>query len=247
MSPSITIAADERQAEDVYRALEGIPNGAARIVSRAVNKVAVSTRARVIARVCDEINVKPSDVRNRNVSLHKASYADLEARIDISGRRIPLADFGARQTRAGVSYAIRKGQRVTIAHAFLATMPSGHQGVFIRKSAADVENQLEALRSRLRAGIAGRPGEKISERERGMIIRAITRTKMVQDAAPSGLAGRLPIRELRGPSVPVVVEGIEEFSQTELERRTGQELQQEIDTQVGLALDGKAGFGGRDE
>jgi len=48
--------------------------------------------------------------------------------------------FGARQTRQGATYAIRRGQRKKIAGSFLETrlgtpvvMPSGHRGVFVRK------------------------------------------------------------------------------------------------------------------
>ena len=50
-----------------------------------------------------------------------------------SVKRIPLFDFGARQTKRGVSYNL--GGRKTLAGAFIATMPTGHEGVFMRKGA----------------------------------------------------------------------------------------------------------------
>lgn len=52
--------------------------------------------------------------------------------IRIFGKRIPLIEFSARQTRAGVTVAVKKGARKLIPHAFIATMKSGHRGVFVR-------------------------------------------------------------------------------------------------------------------
>jgi hypothetical protein len=46
---------------------------------------------------------------------------------------IPLMSFGARQTKTGVSVEVTKGKRSIIRHAFLATMQSGHKGVFMRE------------------------------------------------------------------------------------------------------------------
>lgn len=46
---------------------------------------------------------------------------------------LPLIAFGARQTTRGVSVEVTKGKRMIIAHAFIATMQSGHRGVFMRQ------------------------------------------------------------------------------------------------------------------
>lgn len=52
-------------------------------------------------------------------------------RLGVSGRAIPLYEYGARQTQKGVSFNV-SGQRETLKHAFIATMASGHTGVFER-------------------------------------------------------------------------------------------------------------------
>jgi hypothetical protein len=46
---------------------------------------------------------------------------------------LPLFAFGARQVKSGVSVEVTKGKRAIVRHAFLATMQSGHKGVFLRR------------------------------------------------------------------------------------------------------------------
>jgi hypothetical protein len=61
---------------------------------------------------------------------------ELEAmlwRMDVKGTRIPVSAFNPRQVQAGVSVGINAGKRKTIKHAFIATMKSGHTGVWVRE------------------------------------------------------------------------------------------------------------------
>lgn len=58
---------------------------------------------------------------------------DLVWRLKFSGKPVPVINYGSpRQTRKGVTVSINKGKRVLIRHAFIATMRSGHEGVFKR-------------------------------------------------------------------------------------------------------------------
>jgi hypothetical protein len=43
----------------------------------------------------------------------------------------PLINYGAKQTKKGVTVRVKNG-RTTLRHAFIATMPNGHKGVFER-------------------------------------------------------------------------------------------------------------------
>jgi hypothetical protein len=54
-------------------------------------------------------------------------------RMDVSGALVPVAAFPHRQTKKGVSVAINVSSRKTIRSAFIATMRSGHEGVFVRR------------------------------------------------------------------------------------------------------------------
>lgn len=65
--------------------------------------------------------------------------ADLEWRMDVSGKAIPVIDYASpRQTLRGVSVGINGGRRVLIKSAFIATMRSGHTGVFMRSGKANL-------------------------------------------------------------------------------------------------------------
>jgi hypothetical protein len=66
------------------------------------------------------------------IKITKATPSRHSVTIRFSRQPIPLFVYGARQTRDGVSVQV-KGQRKRIKSAFVATMPSGHIGVFVRK------------------------------------------------------------------------------------------------------------------
>ncbi len=57
-------------------------------------------------------------------------------RMDVSGALVPVSAFPLRQTRKGISVAINTRARSFIRSAFVATMRSGHKGVFLRKAKA---------------------------------------------------------------------------------------------------------------
>ncbi|HUX16609.1 MAG TPA: phage tail protein [Phycisphaerae bacterium] len=179
----ISVDVDPARLAELAEELEGITHGVPRVLTRALNKVAAHARAQVVRAVRRVLNVKAGELRRRNVTLRKAHYDRLAASVHITGRRIPLRSFAARQTRRGVSYAIGPGRRKVLAGSFLAVMPSGHRGAFARRKRS-----------------------------------------------------RLPIVEQFGPSVPAVVEGIEELGQAALEQSLGTRLEGEVDTQLGLVL-----------
>jgi len=64
------------------------------------------------------------------------SLSDLEWRVDVSGKAVPLAAYPHRQGKRGVSVAVNKGARKVIPSAFVARMKSGHVGIFRRTTKA---------------------------------------------------------------------------------------------------------------
>lgn len=58
---------------------------------------------------------------------------DLVWRMGASGAPVPVSEYPYRQTKRGVSLSINKGRRVLLAGAFVATMRSGHVGVYRRR------------------------------------------------------------------------------------------------------------------
>jgi len=105
-----------------------------KVLTRAVDKVAVSARAQILDVLAGQIAVTKTELRNRNVLYKRPRYEYPEAVITITGRRIPLARLGARETKDGVTYQIRRGgARVLATGAFMATVGNGHVGVFQRR------------------------------------------------------------------------------------------------------------------
>ena len=77
-------------------------------------------------------NIKSAAIKAA-ASVRKASSGHLVATLSLSRKPIALIAFGAKQKGDGVSVKIHKKANV-IRHAFIATMPSGHTGVYLRKN-----------------------------------------------------------------------------------------------------------------
>jgi len=128
----IDIRFDKDKIEKLRRELRGFPaNSLPKVMSRGLNRTATQARTKTARMISKEAGLKVKDARER-ITLKRASYRHWRSSIKISRRRIPLLRFSARQTKKGVTYK-RGRERVLIRHAFLATMSSGHTGVFKRK------------------------------------------------------------------------------------------------------------------
>ena len=71
----------------------------------------------------------------KTLFIRRASAGKPNAQVGATGKRIPLIEFKARQTRRGVSYRIGSRAKI-LASAFLARMRSSHRGVFLRRGKA---------------------------------------------------------------------------------------------------------------
>jgi hypothetical protein len=174
---AVRIHVDPDQVEAILGQLAAESAQLPRILQTAINATATTARKEIVQTVAGAVNVSQADLRRRNITLYSASRKELLAKISITGRRIPLKSLKARQTAKGTTYAIRRGSSKTLVpHAFLgnyftgtpATMRSGHQGVFVRRTGKQVEAIRKGIRSRLQGG-------KISDRLRGRLIRNFLR------------------------------------------------------------------------
>lgn len=68
------------------------------------------------------------------LSRQSDDLSELEGTLLASGEAIPLIEYPNRQLRRGVSVAINASKRVLIKSAFMATMKSGHTGIFTRRT-----------------------------------------------------------------------------------------------------------------
>lgn len=114
-----------------------------RAIGIAVGLKKVAQQGATVAKreITKEYNVKSGEVGKRMYVT--ADQRALQAFIIAKPRkyargagsnRIPLIEFSARDTKKrGVKFKIKKaGSAATLRHAFIATMPSGHTGVFQR-------------------------------------------------------------------------------------------------------------------
>lgn len=140
----------------VQRAVGDIKDGLPRVLTRVLNRSLSEVRTLVKRGIAEDTGIPVSQV-DKSLTSEEANFGRLVARLVVRGRRLPLTAFKARQTRKGVTYSVGSKGRTLAESAFIATMRSGHTGVF---------------------------------RRRGKF---------------PALAGRLPIDELKGPSLPRVL------------------------------------------
>lgn len=124
---TVDLRADMREVE---KTLRGLRDGTPTVMSRAINRTLTPIRATAAREIAKDMKIKVGTAR-RAMRLQRATPARLSGAVTASGRRLPLIDFGARQTSQGVSYNLGRG-RTTAKSLFIATMPSGNRGVFGR-------------------------------------------------------------------------------------------------------------------
>ena len=96
----------------------------------ALNRVAASARASAAKTIGADLGIKQSAVRAAT-SVNKANVTTMTAEVVAKGKRIPLAELGARQTARGVTYKTGSGRKL-IPGAFMGRMRTGHTGAFKR-------------------------------------------------------------------------------------------------------------------
>lgn len=148
-------------------------------VSRAINKTMTTARAKTAQAIrAVGYNIKAGDIKKSLSTSRRATRQLLVAYLDARGRPIPLIKYGATEQRragGGVSVNVLNGRKL-IQGAFVATMPNGHKGVFVRVGSA-AHQKVMARKDGIRAG---RKGSKH------------------RDSSGHGL----PILELFGPAIP---------------------------------------------
>jgi hypothetical protein len=98
---------------------------------RSVNRGLTSARGVMARAMATDTGLKISVVREK-VPLYPASLQQPVARLSSSLKKIPLYDFGAKWTRQGGVTAKNPLGAGRYPNAFIATMKSGHVGVFQR-------------------------------------------------------------------------------------------------------------------
>lgn len=128
---NVTVRVD---AEAVRAALSNLSEAVSnRAIIRSLDRAVDAGRTEATRVVRDELNLKLADAREV-ISVRKAAGSGhFTASIVIVPKPVPLIDYSAHQTKAGVTVKVKRaGGRGLVRSAFIATMKSGHRGVFTR-------------------------------------------------------------------------------------------------------------------
>ena len=119
---------------DIKRAVEGLRKKFPFAIKRALKRAGTSARAEMTKLIGADTGLPAKRIKD---AVRIDEVGDSSIAIVVTGRRIPLIDFRARGPEPsrgkgrGVAYKL-PGGRGRDPHAFIATMPSGHRGVFKR-------------------------------------------------------------------------------------------------------------------
>lgn len=117
------------------------PRRLERAITAAMRKAASTSvrdmRSEASKRVRGSKRIKAKEVRKALVPRRNRGKRmdDMEFGVDVRGDAVRLGAYPHRQTKKGVSVEIDRGKRVLIRSAFMATMKSGHKGVYLRRGA----------------------------------------------------------------------------------------------------------------
>ena len=130
--PSIRVEFDERE----IRALAKVDPAIRRALRKAGATALRDMRSEASKRIRQRKRLKASAV-NKALVMAKPEGRPEEGTwaLRVRGTPIPLSAYPHRQTRAGVSVEINRGKRTLIKSAFIATMASGHRGIYVRRGA----------------------------------------------------------------------------------------------------------------
>lgn len=116
--------------------LQKMPMRVKKATARALNRAIGSGQTFMSRAMAKDTGLKVGDIK-KAFTLRQAAPDQLSASIRAGGKRLPLIQFGAKGKEPsrgrgdGVSYNLQ-GMRKTIPGSFIATMASGHRGVFLR-------------------------------------------------------------------------------------------------------------------
>ncbi len=125
--------------ERVETLLAGVPKGAERALSNAMNRGLSKMKTGAAKKVREVYTVQSSAINEAtNTRIQKASTGNLAGYIHFSGYKIPLYKFKVTPKAPGikkqVTAAVKKGGGTAFENAFIAQMKSGHIGVFERET-----------------------------------------------------------------------------------------------------------------
>lgn len=173
--------------EELQQDLSALRKQMPKITERSLNKAMRGVKTDASKEIRKQVTAKKKDVdRTMRVIKASAKRGMLSTALVATGKPMPLAGYKVRQLKGGVKVSVRKDTPAQVVpHAFIASMKSGHRGVFQRKVRhQDSNSNVPFSRSGRK-----RPREQYA---------AMARKK-------GGRKYALPIQELYGPAIPSIM------------------------------------------
>jgi len=178
-----TVVIDKAGMAEVERTLSILKLGSAEAIRFATNDVMAGIKTEASRLVREQVTLQAKIV-SQHFIINKMFPSNMTADITCTGKPVPLIHYAAKQTIKGVTLKVEKdGTRKRLDHAFIATMKSGHTGVFWREDRRRGSGKLKPGKQIKIPSPKKRSGEQILNKEHNF---------------------QLGIRELYGPRVPDV-------------------------------------------
>lgn len=172
MSRTPHVRINPRDMNDVLNILRAYREGGQKALQRSVNHGAKQGRKLSVDAMARKAALKKKTIRGAT-SMYFASLRNLTAKLVIKGKPLALTEYGARQTKKGVTFRIWKdGKREKYRHAFLAQFGT-YKGVYERNIGAANYDGRSPLRQKrgpavpniydVTPGLAAKAEEKASE------------------------------------------------------------------------------------
>ena len=154
-----------------------------KVKSRAINRSLTSVRAEAVSLIALDLNLTQTKIRN-SFTMVRATISNPSGAVVSQSKPIPLIDFNGTRAlaRGGVSVQVKRtGARERLIHTFIATMASGHRGVFEREAGNfgrpfQILKNYAAMPRRFRLPIEELFGPRITdEYSKGPILEAVQR------------------------------------------------------------------------
>lgn len=161
----LEIRYDDDKIKKLERELRNFPKTLPKVMSRGINRTAKSARTEMSRSMTGISGLGKEGKSARSVlkrlKLSGATYSNWRAFITISKRRLGVVDLKAKPTKKGVTYKKVGAGRKSIRHAFIARMPSGHRGVFLR--AIHAKKQYIPMKSKKKEAIYELRGPSLAQ------------------------------------------------------------------------------------
>ncbi len=100
--------------------------------AQAINSTLSRSLPRINKDVKDKYNIQQKYLSRQSLVSPKAHSGKLYGGIRINEAQLPIIAFKPKQAGSNITVMIHKGKRQIIRNSFIATMASGHKGVFAR-------------------------------------------------------------------------------------------------------------------